>query len=55
VVLGKFIVYLRKKRPEMTKGNWFLYWDNAPFHTAAVVKNWLAAKEIQLLPPPLLA
>jgi hypothetical protein len=50
VVLGKFMVHLRKKRPEMTKGNWFFHWDNAPIHTTAVVKNWLAAKEIQLLP-----
>jgi hypothetical protein len=58
MVLGKFMVHLRKKRPDMTKGNWFFHWDNAPVHTAAVVKNWLAAKEIQLLlhpPPPLFA
>jgi hypothetical protein len=53
VVLGKFMVHLRKKRPEMTKGSWFFHWDNSPVHTAAVVKNWLTAKEIQLLPPPL--
>jgi hypothetical protein len=52
VVLGKFMVHLRKKRPEMTKGNWFFHWDNAPVHTAASVKNWLAAKGIQLLPHP---
>jgi histone-lysine N-methyltransferase SETMAR len=52
VVLGKFMVHLRKKRPETTKGNWFFQWDNAPVHTAAVVKNWQAAKEIQLLPHP---
>jgi histone-lysine N-methyltransferase SETMAR len=36
----------------MTKGNWFFHWDNAPVHTIAVVKNWLAAKQIQLLPHP---
>ncbi len=52
VVLGKFMVHLRKKRPEMTKGNWFFHWDNVPVHTAASVKNWLAAKGIQLLPHP---
>jgi hypothetical protein len=46
------MVHLKKKRPEMMKGNWFFHWDNAPVHTAAIVKNWLAAKEIQLLPPP---
>ncbi len=55
VVLGKFMVHLRKRRPEMTKGNWFFHWDTAPIHTAASVKNWLAAKGIQLLlhPPPI--
>jgi histone-lysine N-methyltransferase SETMAR len=52
VVLGKFMVYLRKKWPEMTKGIWFFHWDNTPVHTAAIVKNWLATKEIQLLPNP---
>jgi hypothetical protein len=31
---------------------WVLHWDNAPVHTAGVVKNWLAAKKIQLLPHP---
>jgi histone-lysine N-methyltransferase SETMAR len=52
VVLGKFMVYLRKKWPEITKGNWFFHWDNTPVHTAAIVKNWLVTKEIHLLPNP---
>jgi histone-lysine N-methyltransferase SETMAR len=52
VVLGKFMVHLRKKWPEMRKGNWFLHLDNTPIHNAAFVKNWLATKEIQLLPHP---
>jgi hypothetical protein len=28
---------LRLKRPEMVEQEWFLHWDNAPVHTAAVV------------------
>jgi predicted acetyltransferase len=52
VVLAKFLVHLRTKRPDMMKGNRFFNWDNTPIHTAAVVKNWLAAKEIQLLLHP---
>jgi histone-lysine N-methyltransferase SETMAR len=48
MVPGKFLVHLRKK-----KGQWFFHWDNAPVHTAAVVQNWLVAKEIQVSLHPL--
>ena len=49
VALGKLMIHLRKKRPEMTTGQWFFHWDNAPVHTAAIVEKWLAVKKIQLL------
>jgi hypothetical protein len=52
IVLGKFMKHLRKKRPVMVKQVWFLHWDNVPAHTSAVVKNWLAARAIQVLPHP---
>jgi histone-lysine N-methyltransferase SETMAR len=52
IVLGKFLKQLRLKRPEMVEQEWFLHWDNAPVHTAAVVQNWLAARAIQVLPHP---
>jgi hypothetical protein len=39
IILGKFMRHLRLKRPEMVEQEWFLYWDNAPVHTATVVKN----------------
>jgi histone-lysine N-methyltransferase SETMAR len=56
IVLGKFMKHLRIKRPAMVDQEWFLHWDNAPVHTAAVVKNWLAARAIQVLThPPLFA
>jgi hypothetical protein len=52
--LGTFLKNLRKKRPETAKGEWFLHWDNAPVHTANVVKEFLAKKKHQTaLPPPL--
>ena len=51
-VLGKFLKQLRLKRPEMVEQEWFLHWDNAPVHTAAVVQNWLAARAIRVLPHP---
>jgi histone-lysine N-methyltransferase SETMAR len=47
--LGTFMQHLKKKRPEMVSREWFFHWDNAPVHTAAVVKMWLAANNIQLL------
>jgi len=52
VVLGKLLVHLRKKRPEMVKRDWFFPWDNAPVHGAAVVKSWLAAKAFKVLKHP---
>jgi histone-lysine N-methyltransferase SETMAR len=39
--LGTFLKVLRKKRPVMAAGEWFLHWDNAPVHTAATVTDWL--------------
>ena len=37
--LGQFMKILRKKRPVMVKQEWFFHWDNAPVHTAAVVRD----------------
>jgi hypothetical protein len=28
--LGKFLVHLKKKRPEMVQQEWFFQWDNVP-------------------------
>jgi histone-lysine N-methyltransferase SETMAR len=50
--LGTFLKNLKKKRPETAKGEWFLHWDNAPVHTANVVKEFLAKKNIKLLSHP---
>jgi histone-lysine N-methyltransferase SETMAR len=36
----------------MVSQEWFFHWDDAPIHTAAVVKTWLAANNIQLLQHP---
>jgi len=33
-------------------GDWFFYWNNGPVLTAAVVKEWLAARGYRLLEPP---
>jgi transposase len=50
--LGTFLKNLRKKRPEIVKGEWFLHWDNAPVHSAKVVQEFLAKKSIKLLSHP---
>jgi histone-lysine N-methyltransferase SETMAR len=51
-VLGIFMKNVKKKRPAMVEQEWFFHWDNAPVHTAAVVKEWIAANGLQLLPHP---
>jgi histone-lysine N-methyltransferase SETMAR len=51
IVLGKFMKHLRIKRPEMVEQELLLHWDNAPVLTAEV-KNWLAARAIQVLQHP---
>ena len=50
--LAVFWKKLKKKRPQMAAGDWFFHWDNAPVHTAAIVQDWLAAREVQVLPHP---
>jgi histone-lysine N-methyltransferase SETMAR len=50
--LRRFLKALRKKRPELVAGEWFLHWDNAPVHTAEVVQTFLAKNSIQLIPHP---
>jgi hypothetical protein len=36
----------------MAAQQWWFHWDNAPVHTAASVKEWMAAKGIQVLKHP---
>ena len=51
-VLGTFLKKLRQKRPRLADQGFVFHWDNAPVHTAAVVKEWFAAKAIRLLEHP---
>jgi histone-lysine N-methyltransferase SETMAR len=50
-VLATFLEHF-KKRPAMAAQQWWFHWDNAPVHTAASVKEWMAAKGIQVLEHP---
>jgi hypothetical protein len=47
--LGSFMKILKKKRPIMAAGEWFLHWDSASIHTAATVTDWLAARRVKML------
>jgi histone-lysine N-methyltransferase SETMAR len=47
--LGKFLKIFKKKRPVMAATDWWLHWDNAPVHTATMVTDWMAARQIQLI------
>ncbi len=49
--LGTYMKHFKKKRPEMASRERFFHWDNVPVHTAAVVQDWLAANQIQVLEP----
>jgi histone-lysine N-methyltransferase SETMAR len=51
--LSKFLATFKKKRPNMAAGEWFFHWDNAPVHTAAVVKDWMVARDFRLIDHPL--
>jgi histone-lysine N-methyltransferase SETMAR len=51
-VLVTFLEHFRKKRPAIAQQQWWFQWDNTPVHTAASMKEWLAAKGIQLLQHP---
>jgi hypothetical protein len=47
--LGKFMEHFKKKRPAMAQQQWLFQWDNPPVQTTASMKEWMAAKGIQLL------
>ena len=49
-VLAAFDKSLKKKRPELVQREWFFHFDNAPTHTAKVIKEWLARKKYNVLP-----
>jgi [histone H3]-lysine36 N-dimethyltransferase SETMAR len=50
--LGRFMKIFKQKRPITAQQDWFLHWDNAPVHSAAVVQDWLAARGVQVLQHP---
>ena len=51
-VLSTFMKQLKKKRPASAAGEWFFHWDNSMLHTAAIVRIWMAAREVQVLEYP---
>jgi hypothetical protein len=50
--LSKFLATFKKKRPNLAAQEWFFHWDNTPVHTAAVVKDWMAARDFRLIDQP---
>jgi histone-lysine N-methyltransferase SETMAR len=50
--LGKFLKVFRQKRPEMAAGDWWFHWDNAAVHTAAMVKDWMVARQFKVIEHP---
>lgn len=52
-VLKRLRESIRRKRPDKWLSNdWFLHHDNAPSHTALVVRQFLASKNITVIPHP---
>jgi hypothetical protein len=47
--LGKYLKVFKQKRPEMAAGDWWFHWGKVPVHTTAMVTNWMAAKQFQVL------
>jgi len=51
-VLKRLREGIRRKHPDKWKKNiWFLHHDNAPVHTSLVVRQFLTAKNITVIPP----
>jgi histone-lysine N-methyltransferase SETMAR len=50
--LARFLKVFRQKQLIMAAQDWWLYWDNAPVHTAATVADFLAAKGMKIVPHP---
>ncbi len=48
-VLGKFLQVFKQKRPAIVATMWRLHWNIAPVHTAAMVTDWMAARQIQVI------
>jgi hypothetical protein len=36
-------------RPAMVAENWWFHWSDVPVHTAAVVLNYIVAKQFQVI------
>ena len=47
--LGRFLVNLKKKRPDLADQGFKFNWDNVPVHTAVSVKNWFTTHSIPVL------
>jgi histone-lysine N-methyltransferase SETMAR len=50
--LGKFLKVFKQKRLEMAVGDWCFHEDNAPVHTAAMVTDWMAARQFKVIEHP---
>ena len=50
--LAVFLKKLKEESPEMMASELFFHWDNAPLHPVAVVHDWLATRDVQVLPHP---
>jgi hypothetical protein len=35
----------KQKKPEMAAGDLWFHWDNAPLHTAAMITDWMRARQ----------
>ncbi len=50
--LSRVLTVFKKKRLNMAAREWFVYWGNAPIYKAAIVKDWVAAKDFRLIEHP---
>ena len=50
--LGRFLKIYKDKRSARAGQDWFLHWDNAPVHSAAVVQQFLANQSIKTIAHP---
>jgi hypothetical protein len=47
--MGRFLKVFKQKRPEMATGAWWFYWNNTSVYTAAIVTDWMVAKQFKVI------
>ncbi len=51
--ISRFLRVFKQKRPVLATGDWWFHLDSSPMHSAAVVTNWMGARQFKIISHPL--